>query len=451
MNLISTNPFTQERIAEYPELTDEQIVQKLHRSQQAFVDWKGTDFSQRARLLQALSRLLMENRGEYAGTISLEMGKVYAESLAEIEKCAWVCRYYAEEGKGQLAPVPVRTDAKQSYVRFDPLGTILGIMPWNFPFWQVFRFLAPTLMAGNTALLKHASNVQGCANHMEELFHQAGFPEAVFQNLCIRSDKVKRIIEDPAISAVTLTGSESAGVSVASLAGSQIKKAVLELGGSNAFIVFNDADLKPTVELAVKARMMNAGQSCIAAKRFLVQEGIAGDFISAFKAAIENLKWGDPFDAGTDIGPLSGIEQAREVERQVNDSLQSGAKLLTGGKRNDAFFEPTLLIDVKPDMPVFKEEVFGPVAPLMIFRDEEDAVRISNSSDFGLGVSLCTRNIDRMQRLIPRFEEGAVFINELVKSDPRLPFGGVKRSGYGRELGEWGIREFVNCKTVYIK
>ncbi len=330
------------------------------------------------------------------------------------------------------------------------LGPVLGIMPWNFPFWQVFRFAVPTIMAGNTVLLKHASNVQICARHIENIFLKAGFPEGVFQNLVLGSDKIERIIENDIVRAVSLTGSEAAGSKVAATAGRKIKKTLLELGGSNSFIVLDDADLEKAAEVGVKARMQNAGQSCIAAKRFIIHEKIADRFISLFTGKMKSLRTGDPANADTEIGPLASVQQAENVGKQVSRSVEMGARILTGGYPEGAFYPPTLLTDVRPGMPVFDEEVFGPVAPVIIARDAAEAVELSNLSDFGLGVSLFTNDLKKAKDMVPKFNEGSVFINALVKSDPRLPFGGVKNSGYGRELSIQGIREFVNIKTVYM-
>ncbi len=345
----------------------------------------------------------------------------------------------------------VAADSHLAFIQYEPLGTILGIMPWNFPFWQVFRFVAPTLMAGNVVLLKHASNVQRSARAIQNILDKAGFPRGVFQNLIIGAEQVKNVIEHPAVKAVTLTGSESAGESVAAEAGSKIKKTVLELGGSNAFIVLDDADVDKAVEIGLKARMQNGGQSCIAAKRFIIQKKISKEFIEKFKHKLNTLVVGDPFEENTDIGPLSSVEQAEKVKDQVRRSVEMGARIIAGSQPEGAFYHPTLVVDVKPGMPLFDEEVFGPVAPVIIVKNEEEAIELNNKSLYGLGVSLFTNDLDKAEELVPEFEDGAVFINALVKSDPRLPFGGTKRSGYGRELSIAGIREFVNIKTVYIE
>ena len=450
MALKSINPYTNRVIEEFDEFSDYILNQVMNRSAGAFKTWKKSDTGLRRSLMLEVSRLLLENVTEYAGSITAEMGKPIAESKAEIEKCAWVCEYYANNAGDFLRPETVKTDATESYVQFEPLGPVLGIMPWNFPFWQVFRFAVPTIMAGNTVLLKHASNVQICARHIENVFLKAGFPRGVFQNLVLGSDKIEKIIENDIIRAVSLTGSESAGRKVAEAAGRKIKKSLLELGGSNSFIVLDDADLEKAAETGVKARMQNAGQSCISAKRFILHEKIAEQFISLFNKKLLSLRTGDPASLETDIGPLASIQQAENVGRQVSRSVEMGARIITGGYPDGAFYPPTLLTDVRPGMPVFDEEVFGPVAPVIIVRDAMEAVALSNLSNFGLGVSLFTRDAEKARSMIPEFDEGSVFINSLVKSDPRLPFGGIKGSGYGRELALQGIREFVNIKTVYI-
>jgi succinate-semialdehyde dehydrogenase/glutarate-semialdehyde dehydrogenase len=451
MNMESINPTTQKVIAVHESFSDEQVKQCLVESEKQFLQWHLKSMDQRATLLFKVAELLLELKTDLGKTITLEMGKPIKEAVAEIEKCAWVCKYYANNGAAHLQTESITTEAYSSYVSYEPLGCILGIMPWNFPFWQVFRFLAPSLMAGNVALLKHASNVQLCALKIEEVLLSAGIPKGVFQRLVIGSDMVEGLIKSPVVKAVTLTGSELAGAEVASTSGRQIKKTVLELGGSNAFIVLKDADIDKAVKIGIAARMMNAGQSCIAGKRFILLKEIADEFIQKYVAAVKQLKVGDPFDETVKIGPLASIKQAREVESQVNDSISQGAKLLIGGKRDDAFYWPTVLSEVKPGMVTFDEEVFGPVAPMIISDTLEEAVELSNQSRFGLGVSIITSHLEKAEKLVHLFKEGAVFINSLVKSDPRLPFGGIKMSGYGRELSKHGIREFVNAKTVYIE
>jgi succinate-semialdehyde dehydrogenase / glutarate-semialdehyde dehydrogenase len=447
----SINPYTNQLIAEFKEYSDKELDVLLLQSDDAFKTWKSTDFEYRKSLMKNVSALLLKNCSEYAVSITAEMGKPISESIAEVKKCAWVCDYYAENAEKFLKTEPVATDADSSYISYEPLGTILGIMPWNFPFWQVFRFAVPTLMAGNTVLLKHASNVQVCARNIENIFIESGFPQSVYKNLVIGSNKVGKIIESDIVKAVSLTGSEFAGQKVAEKAGSKIKKTLLELGGNNAFVVLADADIEKAVEIGITSRMQNAGQSCIAAKRFIVHESISGKFILLFMEAMNKILPGDPMNSKTTLGPLASLQQAETVEKQVKFSVEMGAKIIAGGIRDNTFYPPTLLVNVKPGMPVFDEEVFGPVAPVIIARDTEEAISLANRSKFGLGVSLFTNNLDIARELVKDFDDGAVFINALVKSDPRLPFGGTKMSGYGRELSVQGIREFVNIKTVYIK
>lgn len=393
---------------------------------------------------------LKRNKREYAEAITLEMGKPISQAVAEVEKCAWVCEYYAENAEQQLKDEIITTEVHKSYVRYEALGAVLAVMPWNYPFWQVFRFAAPNLMAGNVGIVKHASNVMKSAGLIEQVFLRAGFPEGCYQNLIIGSEKVESVIEHPLVKAVTLTGSTPAGASVASIAGKNIKKTVLELGGSNALVVFGDADIDKSVATCVQARFQNTGQSCIAGKRLLVHESVADEFLQKFTDQVKALKSGDPMDEDTFIGVLAREDLSEDIEVQVNKSVEMGAKVVLGGRRKGTYYEPTILADVRPGMPIFNEETFGPAIGFTTFRNDEEAVALSNTSNFGLGVSLFTQDMDRAFKLLPRFEEGAVFVNELVKSDPRLPFGGVKISGYGRELSSHGIREFVNKKTVYI-
>jgi len=378
------------------------------------------------------------------------MGKPILQSVAEVEKCRTLCEYYLQNAEKFLSVKQISSDAAESFVTCEPLGVILGVMPWNFPYWQVFRFAIPAIIAGNTVVVKHASNVAGCGELLEKLFLDAGFPQGVYQNLLIAGSQVEKVIEHTAISAVSLTGSEKAGSQVASAAAKHIKKAVLELGGSNAFIVCPDADLNFAIPIAVNARMQNAGQSCIAAKRFIIHKSLYNEFVEKYVAAVKELKVGDPMDETTDMGPLARIDLAEDIEKQVGDSVAMGAKILTGGTRKDAFYDPTVLVDVTTEMPVFREEVFGPVAAIVQYETFEEAVALSNGTEFGLGVSVFTADTESMKEKIHLFDEGAVFINAMVKSDPALPFGGVKKSGYGRELAENGIKEFVNVKTVYI-
>ncbi len=450
MKLKSINPFNGALIEEFEEFSAGKINTVLTDSAKAYRSWKSVSFEKKAALMHRAADVLVEMKEKCSSIITMEMGKPVTESRAEIEKCAWVCRYYADNAKEHLKTEFIKTDAALSRVQYEPIGTILGIMPWNFPFWQAFRFLSPTLMAGNTALLKHASNVQRCALSIEEVFRKAGFPESVMTALVIGSAKVKSIIENEVVKAVTLTGSEKAGSQVAAEAGVNIKKTVLELGGSNAFIVLDDSDVDKAVQTGIAARFQNGGQSCIAAKRFFVHSDVVHEFTSKFIQRASKLRVGNPIDEKTEMGPLSSVAQAIEVERQVHESISAGAKATLTGKRDQAFYSPAVLTDVRPGMPVFDEEVFGPVAPIITVEDENEAIRLSNLSRFGLGASIFTKNMTRAEKLISQFEDGAVFVNALVKSDPRLPFGGTKNSGYGRELSVHGIKEFVNAKTVYI-
>lgn len=451
MALKSVNPYTNEVIEEFDEITDEQVREAIEKSAEAFGEWKRTTFEYRKKLMLEVASLLNESSEKLGETITKEMGKPISESKAEIEKCAWVCKHYANNAEVLLHREAIPAGAHMSFVQYEPLGTILGIMPWNFPFWQVFRFLAPTLMAGNVALLKHASNVQLSAKAIESVFKKAGMPDGVFQNLVMSSGKVEQVIDHPAVKAVTLTGSESAGSKVAAQAGKNIKKTVLELGGSNSFIVLEDADLDKAAEIGAQARLQNGGQSCIAAKRFIVVEKVADEFVKKFQKEMGKYKVGNPMNEKTKMGPLSSIDQAETVKKQVEKSVEMGAEIIMGDSPDKAVYPATLVKNVKPGMPLFDEEVFGPVAPIIIAKDEEEAIELSNNSTFGLGVSLFTDDLEKAKKMIPEFEDGAVFVNALVKSDPRLPFGGTKRSGYGRELSVNGIREFVNVKTVYIE
>ncbi len=447
---LSKNPYTGKNIKSYKNHTPEEVTEIIKAADERFQQWRETSFPQRAELMLAAAEELKKNKHEYAETMTAEMGKPISQALAEIEKCAWVCEYYAENAEKQLRNEEIDTDADKSYVRYEPLGAILAVMPWNYPYWQVFRFAAPALMAGNVGLLKHASNVFGCALNIEKIFKRAGFPDHCFTTLLVGSDRVESILENPRIKAATLTGSGPAGASVASIAGKNIKKTVLELGGSNALIVLKDCDMEKTLEICVNARFQNTGQSCIAGKRLLLHTDIADEFITKLKEKVSRLKSGDPTDEDTFIGTLARTDLAEDLEKQLKESVRSGAKVLLGGKRKEAYFEPTILTNVTKDMAVFKEETFGPLLSVTTFETLEEAIALSNDSKFGLGVSVFTQDVDAIEKYIPQFEEGAVFINELVKSDPRLPFGGIKESGYGRELSEHGIREFLNRKTVYI-
>jgi succinate-semialdehyde dehydrogenase/glutarate-semialdehyde dehydrogenase len=423
----------------------------ITRANETYAAWNNLPLNDRLTFLPILAQHLLENKTVYATVITSEMQKPIAQAIAEVEKCALLCTYYFENASSFLTAKTIKTEASESFVTYESLGVILGIMPWNFPFWQAFRFAIPALVSGNTVVVKHASNVPKCAQLLQDLFEEAGFPLGCYQNLALSSAEVAAVIAHPMIKAVSLTGSEFAGKAVAAIAGKHLKKCVLELGGNNAFIVLEDADLKAAVAIAVNARMQNAGQSCIAAKRFLVHESIADAFIFQFKAALQNLKTGDVFDKATQIGPLARLDLATALDNQVQKSIAMGAQLILGGIRDGAFYAPTLLTKVTPQMPVFTEETFGPVAAITTFSNLDEAIALSNQSNFGLGVSIFTQDIAKIKTKIAAFNEGAVFINEMVKSDPRLPFGGVKNSGYGRELAEEGLKEFVNTKTVFIK
>ena len=423
----------------------------LEVSQNTQLSWRNLSIQNRISFLPILATLLLENKQKFATGITKEMHKPITQSIAEVEKCALLCTYYFENAEKFLLPKVIKTEASESFVAYEPLGVILGVMPWNFPFWQVFRFAIPTIAAGNTVVVKHASNVPKSAELIQTLFEKAGFPKGCYQNLSISSNKVASVIANPIIKAVSLTGSELAGIAVATEAAKHLKKCVLELGGNNAFVILEDTNIEKVVATAVNARMQNAGQSCIAAKRFLVHENIAAEFVAKFQVALQNLKTGNPLDKETQISSLARVDLAEEIETQVQKSIQMGATLICGGNRKEAFYEPTILTNVTVKMPVFNQETFGPVAAITTFKTIEEAIALSNRSDFGLGVSVFTQNMDCIKTKISAFNEGAVFINEMVKSDPRLPFGGVKKSGYGRELAEDGIKEFVNVKTVFIK
>ncbi len=448
--LKSINPYDSSRIVNYPQVTDMNLAVLLGRANTAFQSYRNSSFSERSRRMNKVASILLERRREFAELITREMGKPINESEAEVKKCAWVCEFYASRAESFLADRIVETEAEECKVIYQPLGPILAVMPWNYPFWQVFRFAAPTLMAGNTALLKHASNVQGCAMAIEDIFIQAGYEKGAFQNLAIGSDRVAGVIANEYIKAVTLTGSEQAGVAVASEAGRHLKKCVLELGGNNAFVVLNDANQELALNIALPARLQNGGQSCIAAKRFIIESWIAEDFVPELVKRVGQMEVGDPMKADTRLGPLSSVKQAREVEKQVKDSVEKGARLVTGGNRDGAIYQPAVVTGVKPGMPLFDEEVFGPVFAIVEADTAGHALELSNQSKYGLGMQLFTQSESMAKRFIEEAEEGAVFINGMVKSDPRLPFGGIKKSGFGRELSEQGIKEFVNIKTVWI-
>ena len=453
MPIQSINPATEDVVATYDEFTPDEVEGAIAETHAAFSSWRGTSFAERARLMRRAAALLRERKRRYAELITVEMGKAIAEAEAEVEKCAWNCDFYAENAERFLADEPVQTNARQSYVAYEPLGVILAVMPWNFPFWQVFRFAAPALMAGNTGLLKHASNVTGCALAIEEVLRDAGFPTGCFRTLVIPGGRVEAVIEDARVRAVTLTGSDLTGEKVAAAAGRALKKTVLELGGSDPFIVLADADLDAAAATAARARFQNCGQSCIAAKRFIVERSVADAFEQRFAEAVGSLRVGDPMDAETQVGPMARADLRDDLERQVRASVERGARLILGGMPREGrgfFYEPTILAGVTPEMPAFREETFGPVAAVTVASDAEEAVRLANDSQFGLGAALWTRDLERARELARRIESGSVFINGMVASDPRLPFGGVKRSGYGRELSEFGIREFVNIKTLVL-
>ena len=455
MAISTINPTTAEKLKVFTPLTSAEIDKKIALADSTFKQYRKTSFAQRSAWLNRAAEILEENKLEYARIMTTEMGKPLKSAIAEVQKCALVCRYYAEKAPEFLANVRVASDASQSFVAYHPLGAILAVMPWNFPFWQVFRFAAPALMAGNVGILKHASNVPQCALALEDIIQQAGFPPGAFQTLLIGAEQVKAVIEDDRVKAATLTGSEPAGASLASAAGKQIKKTVLELGGSDPFIVLESADLDAAVATAVTARMLNNGQSCIAAKRFILAEAIADKFTEQLTAKFQALKVGDPMSEDTDIGPLATATILTDLDQQVQNSVKAGAKILLGGKplsdRPGNFYPPTILTDIPLDSSTAKEEFFGPVALLFRVKNIDETIELANDIPFGLGASAWTTDPQERDRLIEDIEAGAVFINGLVKSDPRLPFGGIKRSGYGRELSIQGIHEFVNIKTVWIK
>jgi succinate-semialdehyde dehydrogenase/glutarate-semialdehyde dehydrogenase len=450
----SVNPANEQLLCQYDELSDAELERRIREAGEAFTLWRRRSFAERGERMVALATSLRARQQELAELMTREMGKPIVESEAEIEKCAWVCEYYAEHAEQFLAERSEATEAATAYVRYDPLGVILAVMPWNFPFWQVFRFAAPAVMAGNTALLKHASNTQGCALAIEDLFLQAGFPQGTFATLLLSSKRISAVVRHPTVRAATLTGSEKAGATVAGEAGQHIKHTVMELGGSDPFIVLADADLQRAAQVGVKSRMINSGQSCIAAKRFIVERSAMDEFRERFLQQMQELHVGDPLSRDTDVGPQAREDLCETLQSQVDSSVADGAKLLLGGQRLDRrgyYYPPTLLDGVRPGMPVVDEEVFGPVAALMEAEDHDDAIRLANCSEFGLGASLWTHDFERARGLVGEIDAGCVFVNELVKSDPRMPFGGVKKSGYGRELSREGIREFVNIKTVWMQ
>jgi succinate-semialdehyde dehydrogenase/glutarate-semialdehyde dehydrogenase len=451
MELKSINPATGEFIKAFPIDSDKLVKQKIELAQHSFLNHKKTTFSYRAIKLKKLAETLRLEKIKLAELMTSEMGKITKEALAEVEKCALVCDYYAENGASFLDNEIRTSDAQKSFVKYEPLGVLLAVMPWNFPLWQVFRFAAPAIMAGNTTLLKHASNVMGCAIAIQDLFEQAEFATNEFQTLVIPSSKVQQVIENDIVKAVTLTGSEYAGSQVASIAAKQIKKAVLELGGSDPFIVFEDSDLEKASTEAINARFLNCGQSCIAAKRFLIEKSVYDAFYSLFKCKIDLFTEGNPTNTNTTIGPMASSQLADELEIQLEESVKKGAKLYGGKRGENAFLSAGILSNIPKDAPAYKEELFGPIASFYSFETKEEAIEIANCTPFGLGSSIWTKDEKLIDFMISNLDAGAIFVNSMVKSDPRLPFGGIKKSGYGRELSKEGIREFVNIKTVYIK
>ncbi len=455
MTLKSVNPATGNTLQTFVEMTEDEVNAIVESVHGAFNGWRKTSFSFRAERMKEVAHLLREGKEDFGTLMTEEMGKPYKQSIAEAEKCAWVCEYYADNAEKFLANKNIATEATNSFVSYQPIGIVLAVMPWNFPFWQVFRFAAPTLMAGNPGILKHASNVQGCAQAIEDIFTAADFPDNLFKNLVIGSDKVENVIKNPLVKAVTLTGSTPAGKAVASLAGSMLKKTVLELGGSDPYVILEDADLDQAVNACVAGRMLNTGQSCIAAKRFIVVEPCRSEFTNKVAKKIKNMNMGDPLDPTVDIGPMVNVSARDELHQQVITSLDKGAVLVAGGiipESPGSFYPPTLLVDVAPGMPAFDDELFGPVAVIIAAKDEHQALELANQTKFGLGAAVFTTDLQKGKKIAAEvLEAGCCFVNDFVKSDPRLPFGGIKESGYGRELSEFGIHEFVNIKTVVMQ
>ena len=453
MSIKSVNPYNNQKWKEYTALSAQGLLNEVQTSFDAYQSWKRTTFEERTELMHQCASQLQKDKEHLASLITLEMGKIITESHAEIDKCSLVCQYYADNAKSQLSDEPLHVSNGQAYIHFNSIGPVLAIMPWNFPFWQVFRFAAPNLMVGNTGILKHASNVPQCAIAIEETFMKAGFPKGVFTTLLIGSEQVNSIIENKNVAAVTLTGSEEAGSSVASHAGKNLKKVVLELGGSDPFIVLRDANLKLAAETAVKARMINCGQSCIAAKRFIIAEQVYDKFLGYFSDRLNSMNYGDPSNPYTTLGPLASIKLAKELHQQVRESLKSGAKLLYGElpkEINSAMFFPIILGDIPQNCPAYDEELFGPVACFFKVKNEQEAIELANNSQFGLGASVWTENNDLGEKVAYEIESGAVYVNKMMASDPSVPFGGVKRSGFGRELSKLGIKEFANQKTIWV-
>jgi len=454
MGITSINPATGQVLRTFEPLSDSQIEAKLRLAAETFPKFRKLAFADRARMMTRAADILESEKEALGRLMTSEMGKTFRSAVDEAVKCAWGCRYYAENAERFLADEVVETSAKRSYIRYQPLGVVLAVMPWNFPFWQVFRFIAPGLMAGNAGLLKHASNVPQCALKVEEIMRRAGFPEGAFQTLLIGAQQVEAILNDPRVAAATLTGSEGAGVQVGVSAARRIKKVVLELGGSDPFIVMPSANLDEAIETAVKARIINNGQSCIAAKRFIVAESVAGKFESVFVSKMKALKVGDPMEPATDVGPLSTAEAVASLHADVQKTIEAGAQVLTGGRpidRQGNFYEPTVLANIPKNSPAYREELFGPVASVFRVKNLDEAIQIANDSRFGLGASAWTNDPNECERLTNEIEAGMVFINKMVVSDPRMPFGGVKSSGHGRELGVHGAREFTNIKTVWVE
>ncbi|HKV01575.1 MAG TPA: NAD-dependent succinate-semialdehyde dehydrogenase [Ktedonobacteraceae bacterium] len=453
MSIQTINPTTGEVLETFEPFNQNQINEALGQAHQAYLKWRTATFAERAKHLHSVASYLRDHKTELAQLAVLEMGKTITEAAAEVEKCAWNCDFFAENAGRFLADEKVATNASESYIAFRPLGVVLAVMPWNFPYWQVFRFAAPALMAGNTAVLKHASNVSGVALKIERIFQEAGLPQGVLRTVLVPGSETRKLIADPRIAAVTLTGSEAAGVEVAANSGHVLKKTVLELGGSDAFIVLADADLDQAVQVGITARFQNNGQSCIAAKRFIVVDAVAEAFERKFVDAASKLRVGNPLDYETQVGPVARDDLRETLDKQVRDSVKMGARVLLGGKPLEDkgyFYAPTIVSGVTPEMPMFREETFGPAAAVIHARNAEHAIELANDSEFGLSCNLWTRNIEQARELAARIEAGGCFINGMTASDPRLPFGGVKHSGYGRELSSFGIQEFVNVQTVWI-
>ncbi len=449
------NPATEEILQEYEEFTDKQIEEKISAADNAFKDWRKTSLSHRAELMRKAAGILRDKKDEYGRLMALEMGKPFSQGVGEAEKCAWVCDYYADNAEEHLSDMKINTEFSKSYVSFQPIGAVFAIMPWNFPFWQVLRFAAPALMAGNAGLLKHSSNTMGCALKIEEVFMEAGFPEGLFGTLVVSSRYAAKVIEHPLVKAVTLTGSTPVGKKVAEKAGSLIKKTVLELGGSDPYVILSDADVKKAAETCATARLINSGQSCIAAKRFIVEESVLDEFTNIFTEKMRNSKMGDPFEEGVVVGPQARKDLQLDLQRQVDKSIEMGAELILGGEIPEGrgyFYPPTVLTNVQKGMPAYDEEIFGPPAAVIPVKNEKEAVETANDNIFGLGAAVFTKDLEKGERIArEELNAGACFLNAFVRSDPRLPFGGVKESGYGRELSVFGIREFVNIKTVCVE